>query len=208
MATNGYCTAAEVKSYASITVTTYDTLIDRAIEAASRRVDTYCQRRFWVDAGQTGTRMYKPVNCGLVWIDDLSTSTGFTVETDDNDDGTYETLWSSSDYELRPVSGANAYPEAKPYTQLVAVESRRFPTTTKRTSLKLTGKWGWPAVPHAVREATLMLTHRLHLRPGAPFAIATAGIGDMTPMRLSQMDPDVAALLNPYRYPTAAVMVA
>jgi hypothetical protein len=209
-----YATPATMKDYTKIADSIDDAAIDRVLNAASRRVDTYCQRRFWVDDGQTGTRIYKPVNCGLMWIDDLSTSTGFTVETDDNDDGTYETTWSSADYELRPPSAPSLFPEARPYTQIAAVESRRFPTATKRHSLRLTGKWGWPAVPDTVTEATLMLALRLMVRPGAPFAIATAGIGDVTPMRLtsgganSTGDPDADKLLLPYRYPTAAVLVA
>ena len=45
---NGYCTLAELKSALRITDSTDDTLLENAIESASRRIDGYTGRFFYV----------------------------------------------------------------------------------------------------------------------------------------------------------------
>jgi len=48
--TNGYCTLAEVKAALRVTDSVDDTLIENAIEGASRRIDGYCGRWFYKTA--------------------------------------------------------------------------------------------------------------------------------------------------------------
>jgi len=45
--TNGYCTLAEVKAALRLTDSTDDTLLEKSIEGASRRIDGYCGRFFY-----------------------------------------------------------------------------------------------------------------------------------------------------------------
>jgi hypothetical protein len=66
------------------------------------------------------------------------------------------------------------------------------------TLVKVTGVWGWASVPIAIKQATILLAARIYKRSDSPLGIA--GFGDMGVMRVSsQIDPDVAQLVNPYR---------
>jgi len=64
--------------------------------------------------------------------------------------------------------------------------------------VRVEGTFGWPAVPDAVREATILQASRLFTRLDSPLGVA--GFGDMGAMRVSfKGDPDVLMLLAPYR---------
>ena len=66
----------------------------------------------------------------------------------------------------------------------------------------VTGVWGWPAVPDAVVQACVMMTARLHQRNRTPTGTATLGDGGV--MFVRNTDPDIQALLEPYRLPKVA----
>ena len=64
--------------------------------------------------------------------------------------------------------------------------------------VKVTGVWGWPAVPQAIEYATIMQSQRLFKRLDSPTGIL--GFGDMGAVRVTrQLDPDVAEMVNPFR---------
>ena len=63
---------------------------------------------------------------------------------------------------------------------------------------KVSARWGWPATPDVIKQATILQASRLFTRLDSPLGIA--GFGDMGAMRVSfRGDPDVGMLLNPYR---------
>jgi hypothetical protein len=201
-ATNGYCTTPELQSWNQATSAAAEALLDRAIEAASRAIDEFCQRHFWKTSAATARDLVADDPCTLVFgaFNDLHVVTA--VATDAAGDGTFETAWSAGDYELHPVN-PTAAPELRPWTSMSVAGSRRFPLPTgsgRQARVRVTGTWGWAEVPAAVEQACLLLAARLFLRKESPAGVA--GFGEFGAIRVRNNDPDVAALLGPYqRYP-------
>lgn len=198
-----YVTAAQFKTHLDITISTHDTVIARAIAAATSDVTSWCGRDFTVAA--TGSREVKVGNPWKVQIPDCTVLTA--VKTDDNDDGTFETTWASSDYVLEPADNisADGVP-GWPYTEIRAVSSRVFPTTGRRPRLlELTGDFGWLAVPDEVEQATLMAATDRFRSKDAPFGVA--GFGEFGPIRVRD-NRMYQAMLTKYRVSARAALVA
>ena len=64
---------------------------------------------------------------------------------------------------------------------------------------RVTADWGWPAVPDAIVEATLLLANRRFMRKDSPEGIA--GWAAEGPVRVSRFDPDIEDLVGPYVIP-------
>lgn len=192
--TNGYCTLNEVKAALRISDSVDDTLLENAVEAASRRIDGECSRRFYQDGSATA-RTYATANNTLVIVDDISTATGLVVKTDSNGDGTFETtLTSGVDYQIEP---ANALAQGRPIERLRALNTG-FPVAANgRNLIEVTGRWGWPSIPDAIREATILLASRQFKRYDSPLGVA--GFGDLGAIIVRRIDPDVAAMIAPFR---------
>lgn len=201
--TNGYTTTVLLKAYLGISVSTYDTMLDAAINAASRSIDNYCGRRFWIDGTVVARTFIATNSTSLAVPDGIATTTGLIVKTDPAGDGTFETTWATTDYELLPIEAPNAFPEAEPWTAIRAIGALTFPTATasgRSDRVQITAKWGWPAPPDPVAQACLIKASRLFHRKDSPQGIA--GFGDFGPVRLtSREDSDVVLLLDPYRPP-------
>jgi len=208
---NGYTDQATFKSYMGLTVTTYDTFIDQTITAASRAIDNYCQRRFWLDTNPVA-RTFEPQ--GLLTLDlnddrdnplgaEIGDTTGLTIATDPGGTGTFSVTWAATDYQLLPQNAAYAFPEPRPWTSVRAVGTKTFPWLvntwlTHLNRVQITAKWGWPAIPATVTQACLIKSARLFHRKDSPQGVA--GFGEFGVVRISQKDdPDVCSMLDPYR---------
>ena len=112
-------------------------------------------------------------------------------------DGTFETTWSSTDYQLEPLNSLAR--DSKPAWRLRAVGNYLFPVDANgRACVEVTAKWGWPAVPAPVTQATMIQAARLVGRRDSRFGIA--GAADVGELRLlARVDADVAVLLAPFR---------
>lgn len=206
---NGYCELDELQEWNGA-VTGPVPNLERAINAASRGIDQYCQRHFYKDgttvspvARRFGSCGYRSLRLGA--FNDLA-SASLTVKTDEAGDGTFETTWLASDYELLPIN-PTAAPESRPYTEIRSTGTRLFPagTSTGRSErVEVTGIWGWPEVPAGVNQACVILASRLYKRKDSPEGVS--GWGDFGVVRVVRTDPDVMALLDPYR--RTAVLVA
>lgn len=192
--TNGYCTLNEVKAALRITDALDDTLLENSVEAASRRIDGECSRRFYLD-GSTTARTYAVGRADMLILDDIGTATGLVVKVDDDADGTFETtLTIGVDYQLEP---SNAIVQGEPLTLIRALD-RGFPVAANgRNLIEVTARWGWPSVPDAIREATVLLASRQFKRYDSPLGVA--GFGDLGAIVVRRIDPDVAAMISPYR---------
>ena len=192
--TNAYTTLNTVKAALRITDNVDDTLIENAINTASRMIDGYCQREFY-NAG-TASRVFAASDELYVDIDDLA-GTAITLQTDSQATGDFDITWTPSDYQLEPLNGKSAgQPWA--YTRIRAVLNYLFPVENGLALVKVTGVWGWPAVPQAIEYATIMQSQRLFKRLDSPTGIL--GFGDMGAVRVTrQLDPDVAEMVNPFR---------
>lgn len=180
---------------------------ERVIEAVSRFVDQRCGRHFW--QATATTRTFQASDSYRLCVGDLVSVT--SLKTDEDSSGSFETTWSGSDYELLPLNPA-AGPEQVPYDVVHAVGSRRFPVGVGQGSsltnlVQIVGSWGWPAVPLAVEQASLMLAARYYRRKQSPEGVA--GFGDFGVIRVgSLLDPDVDRLLAPYRLGVAVAGLA
>jgi len=193
---NGYCTLAQLKAALRITDTLDNDLLEVAIESASREIDGACERVFY---STSGTRVYAPQNIYLVQTDDIVSVT--TVKTS-TDGVTFNTTLAATDYQLEPLNGI-AGGLVSPFTQIRAVGDYLWPAYSPQTifhleaSVQVVGVFGWSAVPTAIKQATIILAMRLFKRLDSPLGIA--GFGDMGQMRVGRFDPDVDALLAPFR---------
>ena len=114
--TNGYCTLEELQAHIQSNGNNDFTLNDEAnmefaIEAVSRWLDSHFDTSFY---DRTETRYYSARMYDLLYVDDLLTVTA--LKTDDNNDGTYETTWTTDDYWLEPRNNPNGS-QARPYRQ-------------------------------------------------------------------------------------------
>jgi hypothetical protein len=190
--TNGYATLLDVKAALRITDSIDDSLLETAIESASRMIDGFTARTF-SNAG-TAVRNFAATDAINLIIDDAITVT--KVESTDEIGDTY-TEWTATDYQLEPVNG-RADGLYSPYTGIRAVNTYTWPVVDYQALVKITGTWGWPSIPTAVKQATIIQASRLYKRLDSPLGVL--GMGDLGQIRVSRyLDPDVEQLVMPYR---------
>lgn len=197
---NLYCTVEALAAYltaSDLNWTGGDALTD-ALNAGSRAIDNYCGREFYTT---TGTRLFAARSTARVDVDDIATTTGLVVETDDNNDGTYPTTWTiNADFLCYPYN-------TLPVTQLVAVGSRTIPITT-RPAVRVTATFGRDAVPEPVRQACLMVSADLWKRRETPLG-TQAGSMEFGPIRISgDTFKQASGILAPYRRVDAYLGIA
>lgn len=200
--TNGYCSLAEIKAALRIpnADTVDDTLLETAVESASRLVDGFCQRSFY--AAGTAVRYFTPESLLLCEIDDLVSVSELRTSTDL--DGNYDRVWTTNEYQLEPLNNKVDGLTGWPYTRIRAVTgiylsaNSYFPINNGEASVKVTGVWGWSAVPTAVKQATMIQASRIFKRLDSPLGVLSAP--DLGFIRVgSRLDPDVQQLVDPYR---------
>lgn len=192
--TNGYATLAQIKNRLNITSTSDDTMLEEAVESASREVDNFCGRRFYADAAATA-RVFYPVNGCRVLVDDFYDLASLQIAVDNDDDGVYETLLSGG-YVLKPLNGVVDGEAGWPYWKIDAVGGLSWPTWSGRPPIQVTAKWGWSAVPKPVYQATLLVaTANYKLKD---VAFGTAGVGDIGTVTVRDV-PAARAKLGKYQ---------
>lgn len=192
--TNGYITLNELKAALRIPTsdTIDDSLLEKAVNSASRLIDGYANRSFY--NGGTATRIYAPQDAYVTQFDDLQTLT--TLESSSDGDG-FDTTWTSNQYQLEPLNGISDG-LTTPYTRVRAVDDLTFLTNGEEATVRITGVWGWSAVPDAISQACVIQAERIFKRLDSPLGVA--GFGDMGVVRVtSRLDGDVAQLVEPYR---------
>ena len=190
--TNGYATLAQVKGALRITDSVDDSLLEMAIESASRLIDGYTYRYFY-NAG-TATRDFVASDSYLTIIDDLISLS--ELKTTDEIGSEYVT-WGTADYQLRPVNGKQDGLNV-PYTSILSTDDLLFNILGEQALVRVTGVWGWSAVPIAVTQATIIQSSRIYKRLDSPLGVA--GFGDLGAIRVGRaLDPDVEQLVMPYR---------
>jgi len=189
--TNGYCSLADVKAALRITDAIDDSLIELSIEAASREIDGYCERVFY---STTGTRVYFPDSVLTVETDDIiSVTTLKTLGTDN----TFSVTWNpATEFQLEPLNGVVGG-ISQPYTRIRAIYDLVFNDRLQVASVQVAGVFGWSSVPTAVKQACVLLAMRQFKRYDSPTGVM--GFGDMGVVRVGRVDPDIEALLQPFK---------
>lgn len=188
-----YVELEQAKSSWELTGTRFqDQDILSALASASRVVDGYCGRRFWLDADANQVRYYSPYDEALLAVDDVAALT--SVQVDTSGQGTFTETWTlNTDFVLEPL---NAAADGLPFEMIRALPQagRRFRYPWR--SVKVTAQFGWPAVPEVVKKATSILGNRYFVR-GQQAPLGVVGVGaDGAAVRLPKSDPDVATLLD------------
>lgn len=192
--TNGYATLAETKSALRITDNVDDSLLQMAIESASRLIDGHASRQFF--SSGTAVRFFTAEDDFVCEIDDIS-STTIVLQTAMDADGVFDTTWDTTDYQLEPLNGV-LDGQAWCFTRIRAIGDYLWPISGGEALVKLTAVYGFPYIPTAVKQATIIQASRIYKRLDSPLGVA--GFGDLGVMRVSSsLDPDVAQLVAPYR---------
>jgi hypothetical protein len=189
--TNGYATLQQIKAAIGIADGFEDSLLEMAIESASRQIDSYTERVFY-NAG-TAVRIYSPLDNYVLATDDFISLS--KVETSE-DGESFDTEWAATDWQAEPLNNL-AGGLVTSYTQIRAVDNYLFPIREGEATARLTGVWGWSSVPIAVTQATIILGSRIFKRLDSPLGIISGELGSM---RVGfRLDPDVQHLIEPYR---------
>lgn len=206
--TNGYVTLAEVRAVlypVNHAATHADSRIEKTVEAVSRAIDKFCQRRFY---GVPETRYYTADDGHCIYVDDLTGSP--SIATDDNGDGIFENSWSASDFNLKYGDNYNAAADGKPYTEVEVSEagSKNFPAGIKR-GVRIYATFGYIAstnannAPAPIHDACLIMAHRIFKRHEIPMGVQGGGNAQLggTPIIIPRitLDPDVMDMLMPYK---------
>lgn len=206
-----YVTTAELKTYLGISDAADDTALGTAITAASRAVDRVCNRQFGVVAsaearyyvwdGAVFGRSKRP----FISIDDLQSLTNLAVGVDNDNDEVWESvIVNDTDFDLWPY---NAVAIGKPWTHLILRSGGSVISTFPiyERSIKVTGIFGWTAVPTTVKQAVLIQANRFFQRKHSPYGIAGSPDTGSELRLLDRVDPDVAMMLKDYRRVWGAV---
>jgi hypothetical protein len=201
-----YLTVEDMKDTLELSGLGYaDKDIARSISAASRAVDSYCNRRFYLSPEASlpadEERLYSPSK-GTLWlpIDDLAELGSVEVK---DGSGAWQPWLLDDDYLLEP---SNAAALGEPYSRLRIETSRSsfiydWPASFygSSASVKVTGRWGWPSLPDEVVQATqLVATQLLRRIREAPFGVVAIGL-EGEAVRLSKADPQLVQLLGGLR---------
>lgn len=203
-----YATLDELKAEKGISDVADDSTLQISLGAASRQIDGACGWRFWKDSVLTA-RYFTPDNPKCLYLldetpaDGIATATGLTVELDNDDSGTYETnLTVNTDFVLVPRNAQAAVP-LRPYTEIeLTGVNYWFPRSSyNRATVKITAKWGWPAIPDDIKKACLIQAQQLAKSKDAAFGVAALAAIDGAGMRAQAWNPLALELIRPYRRP-------
>ena len=192
--TNGYAAVADLAGYMTVNAVTYNDDLAHALTTASRQIDAHCARRFWADTAATA-RVYWSKDTRVAMIDDAWAIT--SVKASSADDGNYDVTYATmTDYQAEPLNGVADGVDGLP-TWRLRFNKAVLPIGTETPTLQITAKWGWAAVPEAVRQACLIMAGEIFKLREAPFGVA--GFNEMGAVRIGRMSPQAAALLRPFR---------
>lgn len=180
-----YCTPDELREWMGANAVSFEARAESIIESASREIDAHCGRRFYVDDTATA-RTFLADSPDLLVIDDCAELTALSI------DGVSVSI---SNYDRLPLNGIEAGVEGWPATALGRLDNG----TVFFDRCTVTGRWGWLAVPPAVKTACLMLSAETFKAQEAPFGVA--GVGAMgEAVRVSRyMNPLIAMKLRPFK---------
>lgn len=195
-----YTTLEAVKvQLGKITTDDRDSAISASILTASRMIDSETGRwpGAYLPASVATARVFNRL--GRVWVldtarsafrvDEIGVGSGIIVESGYVASGVYSTLAS---YGTGPD---NAIAVGDPIQYITA----GYSSFSGIDSMRVTARWGWPALPVQIEMATRMMAARLYRRKDSPQGVIN--VPEFGGMRVSRFDPDVRALLGPYMIP-------
>ena len=131
---NSYGNLSTLKTQLGISGTTDDTSLLQSLEMASRSIDTFCNRYFYITSE---TRQYKGAGNRLFLNHDLLSITTLTTLKDDR---STDKTWATTDYELFPL-GDTTYP--KEWIELADNTSAGSFASGIRRGVQIAGLFGY-----------------------------------------------------------------
>jgi hypothetical protein len=166
------------------------TRITDALDQATTAIDNATGRTF---TSATATRTFRTTDSDTLYVPDLVSLT--LLELDDDDDGTFETTVGAGDYELDTFHRSHV---GWPYEMVRMVGSRSWPYGGRRqVCIRITGVWGWSAVPAPINKACSLLAARWAQRESSAL-FGAQSFGDLGIAFIRSTDPDAAMMLEPY----------
>jgi hypothetical protein len=183
---NEYADWEELKSMRSITGSSQDEALQKAVTRASRAIDRRCGRRFWRD-GVVSVRGYPSVRGRTAYS---SGSEVFLTE-DIADSATVSVA----------IGGVATEAEGLSFSYFSSSGDQGAITGLIRPSwyggrVAITAEFGWPAVPESIEEATLLLANRRYMRKDSPEG--TSGWSAEGAVGVSRFDQDIEDLVQPF----------
>jgi hypothetical protein len=127
-------------------------------------------------------------------VDEFSSTTGLVVKTDTGLDGTFATTLASTAYQAEPL---NSPIYGLPFTQ-IRLFGMAWPISPYgRPTVRVSALWGFPVVPDAIKMAVLLQASRWYKRKDSPEGVL--GSSDFGTVRITRTDPDVFAMIRPYK---------
>ena len=128
-------------------------------------------------------------------MDDISTSSGLTLVTDEDGDRTYEITWATTDYDL---TSFNSTLDGWPYMMIETTPEGDYSFPGTKKGVKVTASFGWAAVPKTVVLACILQSNREYKRFNTALGQAGASAVGTITLTIPALDPDVEKLLCPY----------
>jgi hypothetical protein len=189
---NGYASLSQIKAAARITDAVDDSLLEMAVESASRMIDAECDRNFY--SSGTATRDFTPNDLYTVDTDDLTSIV--SVKLDDTGDLTFPITLAVTDFQTEPLNqrvSGNPYP----IYRLRMIGDYLLPIWGRQATVRIQGVYGFTPLPIQVTQACIIQASRIFKRLDSPLGVA--GFGDMGAIRVGKVDPDVAMLIRPFK---------
>lgn len=184
-----YATGAELATWLGVENT--GTELGLAAESASRAIDQATGRQFGL-LSSSEFRWYTPQWWKDRWsvdIDDLMTEASLSIETDAGEPVTH--------YKLLPLNGSA---KGQPWTRIEILPAS---PVQPRGDVKIAARWGWTAVPQAIKLATLVQAARWYDRKASPTGVLAKNLVDDVEVgwraQRQELDDDVLAMVRPYR---------
>jgi len=188
--TDAYASVAEYRSHIGKSETAEDaTVLSPALAAVSRLLDKQTGRFFTKDALALA-RVFSGLDAMRLYLPDIASLTGLIVKVDLNADWDYvdadETLTKDTHFFVGPEN-ADKGPEPQPWRWLDIVPNNGRLDRWRRNVwgedaaqvlrfVEVTALWGWPAVPGAIREATILITREILDLEKSGFSLALQNI--------------------------------
>jgi hypothetical protein len=202
-----YATADDLRDFVRIDDDADDAVLSAALAGASRMIDNAADPRpGWVrQFGRTDApeaRYFTPSRRGYgvpvrdQWVavtDDIADPDGpVDVAVDGTGDGSF-----------LPVTGCIALPinaaaKGEPGTSVLFSRSSMRVPPLLAECVRVLVSWGWPVVPEAIHEASMLQASRLVSRRDAPFGVAGSPETGSEVRLLARLDPDVENLVRPF----------
>lgn len=195
---DAYATAAEYRARTNKSDATDDATILAQLKSVSRWIEHYTGRIFNQSAGATA-RYFDGDGGERLFVADLVSIDSSGLKVDEDYDGTYELTVLSTNYFLRPYNAAEI---AEPYTSIELAQYSSnsqlsaFPSALR--NVKITGTWGFPAVPASVKEAAVAIARGIRDMEEAGFTLTLENVD--AAIALSPRIPTICRdLLDRYR---------